>query len=96
MDQLIILFYTSVMCMNCTSYLDTVKRAVVTANVDNCCEIRVIDVTEDPPYQVRGITKIPSLILVDEMGEEITRKNGYTSVTKVVEWLQYNKPSKNY
>ena len=93
MDQLIILFYTSVMCMHCNDYLSTIQRAVVAANVDNCCEIRTIDVTEDPPYQVRQITKIPTVILVDEMGMEQGRLNGYTSVTKVVNWLQYNKPS---
>ena len=84
------------MCMHCTQYLDTVNRAVVAASVDNCCEVRVIDVTENPPYQVRQITKIPTVIMVDSMGEEQGRLAGYTSVTKVVSWLKNSQPTSLY
>lgn len=96
MDSLILLVYIATGCFNCSSYVDTVNRAVITASVDRCCEIRTINVVEDMPYQVRQVTKIPTVIMVDSEGYEQGRLTGYTSVTKLESWIQYTAPTSLY
>lgn len=92
MNTLILLVYIATGCFHCDAYVDTVHRATIAASVDNCCEIRTVNVVEEPPYQVRQITKIPTVIMVDEMGSEQGRILGYTSVTTLVDWIKYTAP----
>lgn len=87
--ELILVYYTSaVWCLSCNDYLNTVKRAITTANSQVCCELKVVDITDNPPETTRMLQKLPTLIIMDQMGVEQSRKTGYTSVTKLVDWIQ--------
>ena len=88
--KFILIYYTSaVWCMNCNDYLATVKRAILAANMDDCCELQVVDVTDNPPETTRMLQKLPTMLITDQMGVEQSRQTGYTSVTKLVDWIQW-------
>lgn len=88
--KFILVYYTSaVWCLGCNNYLDTVKRAIVAANSNTCCELKVVDVTEHPPTDTRMLQQLPTMIIIDQEGNEITRQIGYKSVTKLVNWIQW-------
>ena len=84
-----IIFYTSLICLNCANYATTVQRAIQAAGVDNCCEFTQVDITENPPVTTRGLQTIPTVIIVDQMAVEQSRITGYQSVVKIVEWIRY-------
>lgn len=75
-----LIYMSAVWCMNCSTYLETVKRAVVAAASDNCCNIAYATIQE----------KLPTVVIVDEDYREISRKTGYSSVVNLVEWITVN------
>ena len=91
MGKLILIYYMgTALCMGCNDYLATVKRAIVAANTTNCCELKLVDVTLDPPTQTAMLQQLPTMRLIDQDGNEVSRLTGYKSVTKVVDWIQWN------
>lgn len=88
--ELILIFYTSaVWCLSCNDYLSTVKRAIIAANTNTCCELKVVDVTLNPPTTTHMLQQLPTMIIIDSDGNELSRQTGYKSVTKLVDWIRY-------
>lgn len=86
----ILLFYTSSLwCTGCADYYDTVKRAVLVSNIDQCCDIQYIDVSINPPVYTREITNLPTIIITDDTGQEQARTSGFKSGKALVDWLRF-------
>lgn len=63
--------------------------AVEQANTNSCCQVVYRDITENPLRTTRQLETLPTMLIVNQDGEELSRRVGFKSEDQLVDWIRF-------